>query len=180
VVGHVGLDEKFVLGAVAAAGAGGEVFDPTGGAEPEVGTGFFVATAPAAEADDGVVFRPVGEGVVGGVIGDEAAAFFDVGEESGLDLGGPTLAVVVGNDDVVAGERGPPFRPERGCGSLVGGEGGGVLLEGLGVGGFLCGRGVLGKRGAPGAAAGEVETSTVKRPVSSRMRFSSGVVVAQA
>ena len=144
VVGDVGLDQKFVLGAVAAAGAGGEVFDPTGGAEAEVGAGFFVAPAPTTEADDRVVVGPVGEGVIGGVIGDEAAAVFDVGEERGVDGGGPTLAVVVGDDDVVAGEGGAPFRPERGRGGLVSGEGGGVFLERFGVRGFLRGRGVFG------------------------------------
>ena len=44
---------------------------------------------------------------------------------------------------------------------------------------FCAGVASLGRRGAAGAAAGAVETSTVKRPVSSRMRLSSGVVVAQ-
>lgn len=127
------FDDEFVLGAVGAAFAGGGVAEEFAVFDVKPGAGFFIAPAPAADADDAVVFGPVAEGVVSSVDGDEAAAVFDVGFEGGADGVRPGLAVVVGDDDVVGGEVGVPGGPGVFGGAFGRGGGDG---DGEGAGGF--------------------------------------------
>lgn len=101
-------DLKLVLRAVAAAVAFGLVAHELVVLEIDIGTGLFVASAPAAEADDLVVLLPVAEGVVGGVDDDEPATVLDVPDEILLHVLWPGSAVVVGDDDLVVGELGIP------------------------------------------------------------------------
>ena len=65
------------------------------GLEADIGAVFLGASAPAAYADHLVVRRPIGEGVVRGVIADEAATISDELLEGGLRLLGPGVAVVI-------------------------------------------------------------------------------------
>ena len=96
---------KFVLLAVVAALAGRLVAnDVAHVVDVYMRPRFLIAAAPAADADDAVVLGPIGKAVVGGVHGDETAAARDEGFEIFFRAGGPTLAVVVADDDVVVGE----------------------------------------------------------------------------
>lgn len=107
------FDDKLVLRAVGAALAGSSVAEEFAVLYVKPRAGFLIASAPAADSDDAVVFGPVAEGIIGGVNRDEAAAIFDIGFEGGADGVGPAFTVVVGDDDVVGGEvrvpRGPSF-----------------------------------------------------------------------
>ncbi len=117
------MDEDIVSGGVAGgfALAGGEFGDGSVFGHLEGGA---VGEGPPAEADDVVVFGPVGEGVVAGMEDEDAAAVFDEVDEVGFGLvvpcGGGALGDVVAglNDDVGVGEVGVP-------GVEVGGGGGG-------------------------------------------------------
>ena len=144
-VGDVGFDQEFVLGAVAATGAGSGILGPDRLAQAQIGAGFFVAPAPAAQTDHRIILGPVGERIVGGVVGNEAAAVFHKGEKGGVDLGRPALAVIIGDNDRIGRKIGAPLGPERGCGSLVRRDRSGVFGEIFGVSGFLGGGGLLGQ-----------------------------------
>jgi hypothetical protein len=95
VFGSAGDHQEGVLFAVAAAATRSRVGFPGAVAQAEVGTGFFVAIVPAAEADHFVVSGPFGKGIVGSVNGDEAAAIFHVAFEVGFGFIGPGFAVVI-------------------------------------------------------------------------------------
>lgn len=82
----------------------------------DVGAGFFIATAPSADAHHLVECGPVFEGVVYRVSVDHASAVFHVRFEGLLDAFGPGVAVVFDYDDIVFGKVGIEFGHVGFCG----------------------------------------------------------------
>lgn len=70
----------------------------------EIGAGLLVAPTPSAQADHFIVGRPLGEGVVRGMHGDEAASVPDKLCERVLSFPDPRFPVVIGNEDAILGE----------------------------------------------------------------------------
>jgi hypothetical protein len=113
-VGGAGGDEEVVAGRVGGVAGGGVIKDRLAIAPTDHRAGGLCAGAdvavglktPAADADHLVPFGPVGEGVVGVVDGDEAAAVFHVVNEGGLGRGGPFGALVDDHDGGVVGKLG--------------------------------------------------------------------------
>ena len=106
------VQREFVLLAVAATATGRGVERPLAVAEAQIRAAFFIAPAPAADADHLVVGRPFGERIVRRMDGHEAAAASHEFLECLLRRRGPRLAVVVRDDDGVVGKfRLPRFDP---------------------------------------------------------------------
>ena len=103
-----GLENEFVLGAMATAISLGGVANHITVVETDVRAILFGTASPASEADHLVVFGPLREGVVGGMHDDQAAAVFNIIHKVLLGFHGPWGAVVVGNNQCVVGE----FRTE--------------------------------------------------------------------
>ena len=91
---------------VAAAASGRVVADELAVAQTEIRAGRFVSAAPAAQADDLVVFGPLGKRRTGEVVDEHAAAVLDVINERLLGVLRPLVALVVQHDQRIVAELG--------------------------------------------------------------------------
>src|SRR5262245_25558473 len=99
-----------VLLSVMTSGPGSGIANEPSVFETNIGPASLIASAPAAQADHLVICRPIGEGIIGSVIGDKAASVAHIFLECGLRLFRPLAAAtevaVVGDDNFVGGKIG--------------------------------------------------------------------------